>query len=211
MTVAERPMKVVSLDAARATRKAAAVRQVEGYWEGLRAGRLVPARAELDPRGLEGALNESFLLERIAPGHARIRIAGQRLCDLMGMDMRGMPFSTLFLPAARDDVADALQAVFDEPAKVEFDVESAPGLARPALTGTVLLLPMQNDFGEITRALGCFVSDGALGRTPRRFTIEAQRRRTLVGYAGGPSTVFDGFDADADRGAVLPFPGADRS
>jgi len=33
-----------------------AVNQVDAYWEGLRDGRLMPERAEVDPRGLDSAL-----------------------------------------------------------------------------------------------------------------------------------------------------------
>ncbi|MEM1421046.1 MAG: PAS domain-containing protein, partial [Pseudomonadota bacterium] len=52
---------------------------VEAYWEGLRAGRLVPRRADVDPRGIDQALEYSFILERIAPGMARFRLAGMHL------------------------------------------------------------------------------------------------------------------------------------
>ena len=73
------------------------LREVEAYWELLRDGRLVPDRSEVDPRGFPGALAHSFLLERIAPGHARVRVTGRHLSDLMGIDMQGLPLSSLFL------------------------------------------------------------------------------------------------------------------
>ena len=60
----------------------------------------MPRRAEIDPRGIENALEYAFILERIAPGMARIRLAGIHLSDLMGMEVRGMPL-TSFIDAAR--------------------------------------------------------------------------------------------------------------
>ena len=33
----------------------------------------------------------------------------------------------------------------------------------------MLLLPLKSDLGDTSRALGCLVSDGKIGRTPRRF------------------------------------------
>ncbi|MCB2111761.1 MAG: PAS domain-containing protein, partial [Rhodobacteraceae bacterium] len=62
---------------------------VRAYWEALRAGREVPYRSEIDPRGIESALEHTFVLERIAPRIARFRLAGVHLCDLMGMEVRG--------------------------------------------------------------------------------------------------------------------------
>ena len=57
---------------------------VEAYWTALRGARLVPSRSEVDPRGIEAALDRAFVAERIAPGVARLRLAGAHLADLNG-------------------------------------------------------------------------------------------------------------------------------
>ncbi len=64
------------------------INEVEAYWYGLRSGRVVPFRSEIDPRGIERALPYTFILERIAPGLARFRLAGSHLNDLLGMSAR---------------------------------------------------------------------------------------------------------------------------
>ena len=64
-----------------------AINEVEAYWEGLRMGRTVPMRSEIDPRGIERALEFTFILERIAPGLARFRLSGMHLNDLLGMEV----------------------------------------------------------------------------------------------------------------------------
>lgn len=85
--------------------------QLEGYWQALRpADGALPRRADFDPRGIADLLDCTLLLERIAPGQVRIRLAGMALCDLMGMDLRGMPLSALMLPEARP----ALSAHLDQ-------------------------------------------------------------------------------------------------
>ena len=56
----------------------------------------MPLRSEIDPRGLKGALEYCFVLERIAPGLARLRVAGSHLGDLMGMEVRGMPITAFY-------------------------------------------------------------------------------------------------------------------
>jgi hypothetical protein len=47
-----------------------AIAQVEAYWNALRGDKLLPKRSEIDPRGIERALENAFILERIAPGCA---------------------------------------------------------------------------------------------------------------------------------------------
>ncbi len=39
------------------------------------------------------------------------------------------------------------------------------------MTGRMVLLPLRSDLGDISRALGCFITDGLSGRAPRRFRI----------------------------------------
>lgn len=85
------------------------LRLVEHYWHELATARgEVPLRSEIDPRSIENALEYAFLAERIAPGLAKLRVAGAHLNDLMGMETAGMPLSTLFTPAARETLAGAV-------------------------------------------------------------------------------------------------------
>ena len=164
------------------------LREVEAYWDLLRDERLVPDRSEIDPRGFPGALPHSFLLEKIAPGLARIRITGRHLSDLMGIDMQGLPLSSLFLPEARAGLVEALSALFDEPAVARLKLESAGGIGRRRLEARMLVLPLRDDQGEVTRAIGALVAEGPIGRTPRRFSILEKQCQTLIGFgrrAGG--------------------------
>ena len=147
-----------------------AVSQVEAYWEALRGDRLMPKRSEIDPRGIENALEYAFIVERIAPGIARLRIAGSHLSDLMGMEVRGMPLSAFFASEARRSFADTLEEVFEVPAICTLDlVSEQPG--SPRITARMVLLPLRSDLGDVSRMLGCLVGSGTLGVSPARFTI----------------------------------------
>lgn len=176
---------LVSLDEHRLARRDPALVQVEAYWEALRGARIVPERAEVDPRGLTGALEHAFVLERIAPGLARFRVAGMHLSDLMGLEVRGMPISAIFLPEARPELARALDAAFDEPARVRLLLKGDDGFGRPPLLGELVLLPLRAGGGEINRVLGAIAMDGRIGRQPRRLTITSVEHKTLTGYADG--------------------------
>ncbi|MEL6522798.1 MAG: PAS domain-containing protein [Pseudomonadota bacterium] len=157
------------------------VGQLESYWEELRRDRVVPLRSEVDPRRIENCLEYAFILERIAPGLARFRLAGTHLNDLIGMEVRGMPITSIFTPDARKDMTDVLESVFSTPSTALIDLNAERGFGKPALEGKLLLLPMKSDFGDVTRALGCLVTQGELGRTPRRFEITQKRVTKLTG------------------------------
>jgi len=186
--------------------------EVETYWQSLCDGRLMPRRAELDPRGIVGALDRTFLLERVAPGVARFRLAGNHLADLMGMEVRGMPLSCFFAPTARAGLADAVEAVFSEPARVDLWLAGPARLARGAMAARMLLLPLRDNAGQVTRALGCLSSSTPMGRVPNRFTITSDVRRTLIGYGNRPEgvdatiapTVVDGLKGRANRATGKP-------
>ncbi len=145
------------------------------YWTGLCRGGEVPRRADIDPRRIESVLANTFILERIAPGLARFRVAGTHLADLMGMDVRGMPASTLILPGARDAFADGLQAVFSGPARLHLRLRAKGTLGRPDLSARMVVLPLRGDRGEVSRAIGCLLTKGQPGRAPRRFSILRSR------------------------------------
>lgn len=145
--------------------------EVRAYWEGLRQGSDLPRRDEIDPRGIAGALENTFLLERVAPGIARFRLAGMQLHDLMGMDVRGMPLSSLIEPQGRNRLAEALDGVFAGPGVLEIWLEGERGIGRPTLEARMLVLPLLAASGEVGLAIGCLALNGALGRAPRRFAI----------------------------------------
>ncbi len=162
----------------------AAIAQVEAYWEALRGTRLLPKRSDIDPRGIEQALENAFILERIAPGIARLRIAGSHLNDLMGMEVRGMPLTAFFTPDARAEIADLLEVVFQTPAIATLHLSSPAGGGRPRMEARVILLPLKSDLGDVSRVLGCFVAKGELGTAPRRFDL--MRKDVLHIAAGQP-------------------------
>ncbi|MTH63802.1 PAS domain-containing protein [Paracoccus shanxieyensis] len=147
------------------------VGELRGYWEGLRQGRAIPARADVEPRGIRRALDYAFILERIAPGAARFRLAGRHLIDLMGMEVRGMPICSFLNTSSRGRLSDVLESVFRGPQIAEITLESEAGYGRPALSGQMLLLPLRSDLGDVTRALGCLVTEGEIGQGPRRFDL----------------------------------------
>ncbi len=160
-----------------------ALMQMRGYWEGLRQGSRLPLRSEIDPRGIDGALEGAFLLERVAPTVARFRLAGMSLVDLMGMEVRGMPLSAMFAPADRKKLAEALQQVFATPATLDMTLEAERGIGKPALSARMLILPLGQSDDERPQALGCLALSGEIGRNQRRFHVSTLRHEVLPAAA----------------------------
>ncbi len=155
--------------------------ELRAYWEALRAGRDMPRRSEIDPRGIERALEYAFILERIAPGVGRFRLAGMHLNELMGMEVRGMPLTALFTAQARDRVMELCEEVTQTPAVVEMLLSAESGIGRPPLTARLVLLPLRSDLGDVTRMLGCLVAEGSgIGRAPRRFDLAGAESHTIT-------------------------------
>lgn len=146
-----------------------AARAVQAYWEALRGPRLAPARAEIDPRPLADSLDVLFIAEIVAPGVARIRLAGQRLGALLGMEPRGMPLSVFFTGHGREEIVAAVRQVALG-ARVTLPLRSDPGPRRPPLDAILALLPLTDHAGGLTRVLGVLEPRSVeFGRAPRRF------------------------------------------
>ncbi|MDF0594949.1 PAS domain-containing protein [Psychromarinibacter halotolerans] len=175
---------VVSLFGKAVPLKYPAIAQVDAYWEGLRQGRLMPDRAEVDPRGMDTALEYAFLMEHVAPGIARVRISGMHLRDLLGMEVRGMPLTAFFLPEARERIQKAVEAVVTTPQVADISLSGQRGIGRPALPARLFLAPLTNTEGRGNpRILACLESHGEIGRAPRRFTVDQVQMRRIVATA----------------------------
>ncbi|MFC3169298.1 PAS domain-containing protein [Paracoccus fontiphilus] len=153
------------------TQPARILNDLRAYWDSLRRGRAVPARSDIQPQGIRRALDYAFILERIAPGAARFRLAGQHLIDLMGMEVRGMAFCSLANGSSRGRLSDVLESVFRAPQLAQMTLHAKAEYARPELSARMLLLPLTSDLGDVTRALGCIIAEGQIGVAPRRFDL----------------------------------------
>ena len=166
-----------------------ALNQIEAYWDGLRDGRLLPARVEVDPRGISHALDHAFILERIAAGVARFRLAGSPLSDLMGMEVRGMPLSALIVAQERARIADAVEQVVRGPCIARLSLSAPAAAERGELHGALLLCPLLSDLGDVSRLLGALEISGSIGRQPRRLAISGVQLRKLI--PGGTRAVLE--------------------
>ncbi|SDD74006.1 PAS domain-containing protein [Paracoccus isoporae] len=182
------------------------IAEMHRYWRTLCRGRAVPDRADVEPQGLRHILDFAFILERIAPGAARFRLAGRHLVDLMGMEVRGMPVCSLLNPDSRGRLSDLLETVFKGPQIATLQLHSPGSFGRPSLDGRLLFLPLRSDLGDVTRALGCLVSQGEIGRGPRRFDVTGDSISPVIEGARPISPVAEAFEEPAPRWRAPPLP-----
>jgi hypothetical protein len=73
-------------------------RALYAYWDTLRAGRAAPERGELDPGAIRAILGDVMILEVGGPHRYAVRLAGTRICSLMGRELRERAFVETFAP-----------------------------------------------------------------------------------------------------------------
>ncbi len=150
------------------------------YWENLRAGRVAPYRSEIDPREFKHALENMFILEIVGDKNIRVRLAGMKMCEMMGMEVRGMSPRAFMMPGDRSKFDEAILDVVAKPAVTEFVMETVDYNGHSG-TAYVLMMPLRSDFGEITRILGCITDAGDAYEAPVRMRI-TRMKTELINY-----------------------------
>lgn len=150
----------------------ALLKKVEAHWAEKRNFGSIPSQADLAPEPLNDALSYCFILERLSPTIARFRVAGQGLNDLLRLEARGMPLSAIFTPEGRAQLGPIINAVCEVPEIVEIPVTASRGIIGGPLRGRVLLLPLKDVEGKLTRIFGALIVDGTPGRRALRFDID---------------------------------------
>jgi hypothetical protein len=89
-------------------------RQLYAYWDGIRNGRIAPRRFEIEPAKIPGLLRETFIAECTGLRSFRFRLAGTRICQHFGRELRGVDFLSLWSIADRDALASLVRNVLQD-------------------------------------------------------------------------------------------------
>ena len=116
--------------------------QFFAYWNEKRGEARAPDRGDFKPDAIRQLLGDIFVLACDETNRYPVRVAGTRLCALLGRDLKDQGFPALFGSESRRDIADILTAVTEEmlPAVAGITATSAEGLAHLEL----LLLPFNH-------------------------------------------------------------------
>lgn len=145
------------------------------YWDERRAGAAAPDRCDLEPGPVRALLGDIFVLSCDQSGGYPFRVAGTRLCALLGCDVKGSGFTDFFAPADRRDIEDILGIVTEEKLAAVAGV-TGTNAAGGKVAMEMLLLPFSSQAHTPTSLTGllapfgtCSSAVGELGLTSWRY------------------------------------------
>jgi len=94
--------------------KHATTREVFAYWDNCRGDRLAPERSDIEPGAIRNVLSDTFILTFDRKAGHPFRLAGTRLCAVMGCELKGEPFADLWSEESRKQIDDLLNTIAEE-------------------------------------------------------------------------------------------------
>jgi hypothetical protein len=168
------------------------------YWNELRAGRIAPRRLEVEPSCIAGILSETFMLERINATDYQYRLAGTRLCELFGSELRCSNFLFGWPEADQAVLAHQLALVCEQGAVIALEIETK-GAGRHVLEFEAILLPLLhtgNSIGRIIGAMSLTSPTPMLGS--ERPLVRRLRKHEVIWPDGRPHAMLARCGATAD-------------
>ncbi|MEM7069461.1 MAG: PAS domain-containing protein [Pseudomonadota bacterium] len=162
------------------------------YWDSLRAGRPAPDRREIEPSDIRNVLGDTFILELDEKFKTlSFRLAGTRLCNAHGFELKGYGFLSLWEEADNLNVYRTVRSVFEDASPCVLSYLAVSQNMR-FIECEMLLLPLLNGFDHASRVLGIVsMSDKPtwLGTDP----IEVNRLKMarVVDLADTTEAIFD--------------------
>jgi hypothetical protein len=89
-------------------------RQLYAYWDGIRNGRIAPHRFEIEPAKIASFLRETFVAKCTGLLGFRFRLAGTRICQHFGRELKGVDFLSLWPAEDRNAIASLVRNVLND-------------------------------------------------------------------------------------------------
>lgn len=167
------------------------------YWNEVRGDRMAPRRFEIEPARFSTILPETFILE-CEPGEGhRFRLAGTRVTEKLGFEMRGRDFTDLFEGKEHADLKPFLSSITQQGGAGVIAVEMRASHRRKAIF-EVIALPLIHTDDGVTRILGAISTCGHeqwLGTEALQPGRIADR--TIIWPDGRPHAVVERMDRQA--------------
>lgn len=132
---------------------------IYAYWDELRGRNPAPRREDIDPAKLKHHLGDLFILTDKGEATPFFRLAGTRLCDLFGRELRDRPFSELWPRANATFPCRVARGILQHQLPVVFDVEAEDDHGASPLAFEMLLLPLRTDADAAQRLLGALLPE----------------------------------------------------
>jgi hypothetical protein len=132
-------------------------RQLYAYWDRVRNGRLAPRRFEIEPAKIAALLPETFIAESAGQLGYRFRLAGTKICEQFGRELRGADLLSLWEQEDRESVASLLRSVFTD-AAVGHGLFRAYARTNRQAGFELVLMPLIHTGETVNRILGAITA-----------------------------------------------------
>ena len=169
-------------------------REFFAYWDEKRGGARAPDRSDIEPGAVRELLGDIFVLSYDGAAGHPFRVAGTRVCALLGCDLKDRSFSAMFAPPGRREIEDIINVVAEEmlaavagitataqdgsPAYLELLLLPFNARAHAPLSLTGLLAPFAREQGMLKDFK--LTSWRYLGHPPQRFIPRALRKLAIA-------------------------------
>lgn len=124
------------------------------YWNHVRGDRSAPNRFDIEPSKIADILPSTFILERAGADTYQFRLAGTRMCEIFGKELRCTNFLAGWPLEDRHLLVRNLSVLTNQAATALIHFQ-ATARAEQAIEFEVLLLPLFHTHKKIDRILGC--------------------------------------------------------
>ena len=118
-------------------------REFFAYWDERRGDARAPDRSDIEPGAVRELLGDIFVLSYDAASGYPFRVAGTRVCALLGRDLKDRSFSALFTPDSRREIEEIIAVVAEELLAAVAGISTTSQDGSPAHL-ELLLLPFNN-------------------------------------------------------------------
>jgi hypothetical protein len=169
-------------------------RQFFAYWDEKRGSARAPDRSEIEPAAVRELLGDIFVLSYDAASGYPFRVAGTRVCALLGCDLKDRSFSALFKPDGRREIEEIIAVAAEEmlaavagitataadgsPAHLELLLLPFSARAHTPISLTGLLAPFESEH-QVLRDFKV-TSWRYLGHPPQKFVPRALRKLAIA-------------------------------
>jgi hypothetical protein len=164
------------------------------YWDDKRGDARAPDRSEIEPGAVRELLGDIFVLSYDSAAGYPFRVAGTRVCALLGCDQKDRSFSALFAAESRREIEDIVAVVAEEslaavagltaitedgrPAHLELLLLPFNSRAHSPLSLTGLLAPFEDEHRQLKDLK--LTSWRYIGHQPQRLVPRALRKLAVA-------------------------------
>ncbi|KKZ85496.1 PAS domain-containing protein [Rhizobium phaseoli] len=127
--------------------------EIFDYWNRIRGAADAPLKSQVEPSAVPHLLQSLFILEAREDGDIVFRLAGTRICDLFGRDLRGERFSSLWAHGQHADIERTAIGVMDHAMPALFNTTGYSIVGHQG-SFEIIMMPLRSSNGACDRVLG---------------------------------------------------------